>query len=224
MTRAIGRERSEESPVRTEKNCCGASRPASKRIVVPELRQSRTPSGSRRPWRPAPVMRRVESSSLPRSTQLTQAAQSGQAILSDQEVLDDSVAFSDRVEDRGAMGDRFMTGWSDRAPQALGGADASLHQPYVSSPGGFSSGAPCFCARRCSSLSRSRWTPSATFWPNVESRLAFFVLRCLLHQLGEFLGALDLPGEGTAHEHRHQGLSSVNLLGGGWLLASRRIL
>ena len=45
-TRAIGRRRSDSSPSSTERNGRPASRPVSTRIVVPELAQSTTPSGS----------------------------------------------------------------------------------------------------------------------------------------------------------------------------------
>ena len=43
MTRRIGRRLSEASPVMTVRNGCAAARPASSRIVVPELAASTGP-------------------------------------------------------------------------------------------------------------------------------------------------------------------------------------
>ena len=52
--RAIGRERREESPVRTARNGRPARRPEVSRKAVALLPASRTPCGSRRPFVPAP--------------------------------------------------------------------------------------------------------------------------------------------------------------------------
>ncbi len=55
-TRRIGRGESEASPVRTLAKSWPASRPASSRIVVPELPQSRSAAGRRSPRVPTPSM------------------------------------------------------------------------------------------------------------------------------------------------------------------------
>ena len=53
-TRIIGRFDSDASPMSVDANGCAESRPASRRMVVPELPQSRGAADARRPKRPLP--------------------------------------------------------------------------------------------------------------------------------------------------------------------------
>ena len=55
-TRSIGRRDSDSSPVSSLSNSCAASSPASSRIVVPELPQSRDAAAARKPRMPRPVI------------------------------------------------------------------------------------------------------------------------------------------------------------------------
>src|SRR5579884_2594727 len=54
-TRSMGRRESEASPTRVTSKGAAASRPASRRMVVPELPQSSEPDGGRRPRSPRPT-------------------------------------------------------------------------------------------------------------------------------------------------------------------------
>ena len=81
--RAIGRRRNCSPPLSTLRNCCPAIKPASKRMVVPERRQSSTFSGSCRPCNPTPctvsVVGECSSISTPRDRTASSVARQSAA-------------------------------------------------------------------------------------------------------------------------------------------------
>ncbi len=73
-TLAMGRRESDASPTSTDAKGCAASRPASRRMVVPELPQSSGAVGARSPWRPTPCTRSVPSPSSSMATPMARSA------------------------------------------------------------------------------------------------------------------------------------------------------
>src|SRR3989304_5390843 len=109
----------------------------------------------------------------PRHPKLTQAAERGQAVRASLEVLYQRLALGDAVKDRCAMRDRLGRRDGYRAAHSPRCAHLALHLCYVffsSSLESCSLAEDCFCARPCSSFSRSRRTPSATLSPKEGRR------------------------------------------------------
>ena len=68
VTRRIGRRDSDASPTSTLSNGCAASNPASRRMPVPALPQSSSPSGALRPSTPTPWTMRVDGDGVSKRT------------------------------------------------------------------------------------------------------------------------------------------------------------
>ncbi len=110
MTRRMGRRRMESSPVSSVVKRHEAATPESRRMVVPELPTSMTPSGWREPFVSLPPHGQGGAVQLIFHAQLPEGAQGAQGILGSQKISRPGRALGQRPEDGGAVGDGLVAG------------------------------------------------------------------------------------------------------------------
>ena len=129
ITRSIGRESRDSSPVSTLKNGCAASSPVTSLAAVPLLPASSTFDGSTSPSRPRPGPRSTRrlAGAVPvlddLDAEASHAAEYGRAVVSLAEVRHARRAIRDRVEKDGALGYGLVARKPDFALQPARGSD-----------------------------------------------------------------------------------------------------
>ena len=130
-TRSIGRRRSDSSPSRVASQSLPASTPVSRRMVVPELAQSSTPSGLRRLMpAPCPVERvPIRWEVAHPGAAGAQAGGGREDVRRRRRVADVGPALRQGTEDQGAVADRLVTGNVDVAVDPRCRSDALMGHP-----------------------------------------------------------------------------------------------
>ncbi len=124
--RAMGRRRSDASPVSSETKGCAASTPASMRMVEPELPQS---SGALGPAGSRPALYRDDMLSpimVHGDPQRSQALQGAGAVAAGREVVEAAGALGERRQHRVAMADALVAGQPQVAFKVRRGVDRAF--------------------------------------------------------------------------------------------------
>ena len=108
MIRCIGRERSDSSPVKVASKSWPATTPASRRIVVPLLPQSKGSFGVRQSARPGALNQHIVAFADNCNAKLLKTAQRRRAILTRRKVPDTRRAVRQSGNHRRPMGNRFI--------------------------------------------------------------------------------------------------------------------